>query len=158
MKHAGREKSLAICALAWSLAAMPAQAENIAAPLLDLSALPPLGTTWREANPYRGLPQAIDIGRSAYAQACARCHGADASHRGADQGAAPDLSRVDAYCRRIADSEVRRACMLDNDAWFSQSVREGKVRVGVRHMPAWQDLLPQEAVWAIQAYVESRRP
>lgn len=147
-----------LAALALALAVFAALAGEAEAPAIGISALPPLGADWREENPYRGDAAAIAAGRSAYLQACARCHGARLPHRGADQGAAPDLSRVDAYCRRIADAGIRRACMLDNDAWFTRSVLEGKNKLGVEHMPAWKGTLAQEAVWAIQAYVESVRP
>ncbi|NMG37432.1 cytochrome c-550 PedF [Azoarcus sp. TTM-91] len=130
----------------------PARAEVAIPPVVDISPLPPLGETWLAANPYRGNPQAVEIGRSAYNQSCARCHGVDADH----QGNAADLRRVDAYCRRIADTGLRAACMLDNDAFFKESVLHGKVRVGVVHMPPWEGLLSQEVVWAIQTFVESR--
>jgi mono/diheme cytochrome c family protein len=46
--------------------------------------------------------------------------------------------------------------MADNDHYFKKIVQDGKVVVGVRHMPAWRDALLQEDVWAIQAFIESR--
>lgn len=127
--------------------------EVAVAPDVDAAGLPALGTIWLEANPYRGNAAAIAIGQAAYNQACARCHGADASTRAAP---APDLRQLDRYCRRIADSELNAACMRDNDAYFARTVRHGKVVVGVTHMPPWQGVLKQELAWAIQVFVESR--
>ena len=31
----------------------------------------------------------------------------------------------------------------------------GKVKVGVRHMPAWDGVLKPELVWAIRSFLES---
>lgn len=133
--------------------AVPA-AEVAVAPVLDLSGLPSLGDAWRKGNPYRGNPTAIAVGQSAFNQSCARCHGADASPVGG--APAPDLRQLNRYCRNIADSGLQAACMTDNDQYFGKSVREGKTVVGVVHMPSWNDVLSQEVVWAIQAFIESR--
>ena len=46
--------------------------------------------------------------------------------------------------------------MADNDTYFSKTVQQGKVIVGVMHMPPWKDVLSQELVWAIQRFIESR--
>jgi hypothetical protein len=35
-------------------------------------------------------------------------------------------------------------------------VLKGKVLLGVEHMPPWEGILPQEAVWALRSYVETR--
>ena len=92
-------------------------------------------------------------GEAAYAQACARCHGADASTNAAP---APDLRNLDRGCRRIADPALKARCQADNDAYFAKTVRQGKVILGVTHMPPWQGVLSQELAWAIQVFVESR--
>ena len=42
---------------------------------VDTTGLAPLGDAWRSANPYRGNELAVKIGKSAYNQQCARCHG-----------------------------------------------------------------------------------
>jgi len=147
---------LALAALALSLFVLSAgcaAAEVAHTPVVDASALPPLGTEWRAENPYRGNARAEEIGRTVFNQSCARCHGADA----AGGGSAPDLRRLDAYCRAIGDGKLRHDCMLDNDAFFKESVLHGKVRVGVVHMPPWEGLLSQEVVWAVQVFVESQR-
>ena len=86
-------------------------------------------------------------------QACARCHGADASTNAAP---APDLRNLNRSCRRIADAELKAWCLRDNDAYFAKTVREGKIIVGVTHMPPWQGVLSQELAWAIQVFIESR--
>lgn len=146
-----RKRFSLFCALLFSLAV---HANEIAvAPSVSPDGLAPLGETWLEANPYRGQAAAVAIGRAAYNQACARCHGVDAATNTAP---APDLRQINRYCRRIADRELNAACVRDNDAWFAKSVRYGKVIVGVSHMPAWQGVLKQELAWAIQVFIETQ--
>lgn len=139
--------------LAAALSAASAAAEVAVAPAVDTSALPALGAEWREGNPYRGLPDAFDVGRSAYNQACSRCHGADAATNAAP---APDLRKLDRGCRRIADATLKARCTADNDAYYAKTVRNGKTIVGVVHMPPWDGVLTQETAWAIQTFVEAR--
>ena len=112
----------------------------------------PAETTAR-GNPHRGDPQRIATGEAAYAQSCARCHGEDASK----PGPAADLRLIGRYCGRLDDAGLKQRCMLDADAFFLTSVEEGKVRLDIRHMPAWKGQLSIDQVWSIQAYVESRR-
>ncbi|WP_369854746.1 cytochrome c-550 PedF [Candidatus Thalassolituus haligoni] len=105
---------------------------------IDTSDLEPLGDEWREENPYRGNARAIEIGESAYAQNCARCHGLDAI----SGGIAPDL--------RLLEHGV------DGDEWFVYRVRNGAVRNGVPYMPKMADFLSQEGLWAIRSWLETR--
>ncbi|MBI2276064.1 MAG: c-type cytochrome [Dechloromonas sp.] len=136
------------------LAAFAVMANEVAhPPNVDYSVLPPLGKAWREGNPYRGLAEALPIGHTAFNQSCARCHGMDAATNAAP---APDLRNLDRTCRRIADAETKARCMADNDAYFAKTLRDGKIIVGVMHMPPWRDVLPQELVWAIQAFIEAQ--
>jgi mono/diheme cytochrome c family protein len=144
---------LFILILAASLSAAAWAKEVAIAPVVDASALPPLGAAWRESNPYRGLPAALAVGQSAYNQACARCHGADAATNAAP---APDLRNLHRGCRRIVNGDLKARCMADNDAYYAKTVRRGKIIVGVVHMPPWDGVLPQEVAWAIQAFVEAR--
>lgn len=127
--------------------------EVAVAPSVEPDGLPPLDAQWLENNPYRGNPLAVGIGRQAYNQACARCHGADASTNAAP---APDLRNLNRYCRRIGDAELHAACMRDNDAYFANVVRKGKVIVGITHMPPWEGVLKQELAWAIQTFFEAQ--
>lgn len=106
---------------------------------VDTARLPALGDAWRETNPYRGDPVAVDIGASAYNQNCARCHGLEAI----SGGIAPDLRKLD--------------LAPDTDEYFVQSVRRGKIRNGMTYMPPFEAVLNQEAMWAIKAYLETRR-
>jgi len=143
-----------LCAILLALAA--SASETAVAPQVIADQLPPLADGWLAANPYRGQAAAADavaIGRDAFNQACARCHGADASTNAAP---APDLRNLNRGCRRIADAELKAWCLRDNDAYFAKSVRGGKVIVGVTHMPAWEGVLKQELAWAIQLFIESR--
>lgn len=104
---------------------------------VDVSGLEKLGEEWREENPYRGNERAIEIGKSAYAQNCARCHGLD----GISGGIAPDLRELEPG--------------LDGDEWYVYRVRNGAVRNGVPYMPKMADFLSQEALWSIRSWLET---
>lgn len=105
---------------------------------VDTAGLEPLGEEWREENPYRGDPKAIEIGASGYNQNCARCHGLEAI----SGGLAPDLRHLETGS--------------EGDEWFSHRVQGGAIINGVTKMPSFAGVLSQEALWAIRAYVESK--
>ena len=144
---------LLVSLLAALFATLAVANEVAIAPTVSPEGLPPLGAAWLAENPYRGNPAALAIGRDAYNQACARCHGADASTNAAP---APDLRQLNRFCKRISDAELNAACLRDNDAYFAKTVRNGKIIVGVTHMPPWQGVLKQELAWAIQVFIEAR--
>lgn len=105
--------------------------------------LPELGEEWLLENPYRDMGEdifrlAIDIGDSGYNQNCARCHGLG----GVSGGLAPDL--------RWLEAEEY------GDSWYMERFRHGYTQNGITKMPAFGDLLDQEAAWAIRTYVETR--
>ena len=106
---------------------------------VDTSGLPVLGKQLHRENPYRDNREAIRVGSSAYNQNCARCHGLEA----VSGGIAPDLRKLE------VDAET--------DEYFLESVQRGKVRNGAVYMPPFQEILNQEAIWAIKAYLETRR-
>ena len=120
---------------------------------VDTKDLPPLGEQWRSENPYRQNDTAIKIGSSAYHQNCARCHGLEAI----SGGIAPDLRKLDNDCVSIKDAKKKDACVKEMDDYFATSVRRGKVRNGAVYMPPFEGILNQEAVWALKAYLETRR-
>jgi cytochrome c-550 PedF len=97
----------------------------------------PLGETWRATNPYRGNPRAIEIGKSAYNQQCARCHGIG----GVSGGLAPDLRTLD------------KGDQGDKD--FLPPLRHGVFRDGRTMMPKYEGILSQEAMWAIRSWLET---
>ncbi|MEE4279209.1 MAG: cytochrome c-550 PedF [Halieaceae bacterium] len=101
---------------------------------------------WVEENPYRGDEKAIEIGTSAYAQNCARCHGLDA----VSGGITPDL--------RVLNDEFEWDSPAASDEWFIQRVRHGAVVQGRVYMPPFEGILSQEAMWAIRAYLDTRPP
>lgn len=117
---------------------------------VDTKGLPQLGETWKSENPYRGNQPAIKVGESAYTQNCARCHGIDAI----SGGIAPDLRLMDRDCATMANKD---ACYKEIDEYFATTVRKGRVRNGAVYMPPFDGILQQEAVWAIKAYLETRR-
>ncbi|MBI5717700.1 MAG: cytochrome c-550 PedF [Burkholderiales bacterium] len=120
---------------------------------VDTKALPPLGKDWRAENPYRQHAAAIKIGTSAYNQNCARCHGLEA----VSGGIAPDLRRLDNDCVSLRDAARKNVCVKEVDEFFATTVRRGRTRNGAVYMPPFEGTLNQEAVWAIKAYLETRR-
>ncbi|MFM2340467.1 MAG: cytochrome c-550 PedF [Pseudomonadota bacterium] len=120
---------------------------------VDTSALPPLGAEWRAENPYRKNDKAIEVGTSAYTQNCARCHGLEAI----SGGIAPDLRKLDNDCANIKAPARQAACVREVDEYFLTSIRHGKVRNGAVYMPPFEGTFNQEAMWAIKAYLETRR-
>jgi cytochrome c-550 PedF len=110
---------------------------------VDTAGLDPVGADWAEENPYRlkggdQYAKAIEIGASGYNQNCARCHGLEVK----SGGLAPDLRHLD-------DG-------IEGDEWFLQRIRKGYSQDGTYKMPPFQDVLTQEAMWAIRSYVETR--
>lgn len=89
-------------------------------------------------NPFRGNEKARKIGKGAYEDNCARCHGIEAM----SGGIAPDLR----YLEYQDD---------DADEWFIEKVMNGSVRNGNVYMPPFKGIMQQEAMWSIRVYVES---
>jgi len=104
---------------------------------VDTTGLEKLGSVWKDVNPYRGNPRAIEIGASAFNQNCARCHGLGA----VSGGIAPDL-------RYLEKGEA-------GDEWFKERVINGSIRNGVTYMPQFGDALGQEALWAIRSWLDT---
>jgi cytochrome c-550 PedF len=122
------------------LPALPVLAHGDVTPqAVDVHTLKPLGEELLGVNPYRNDKEAIRVGDSAYNQNCARCHGLGA----VSGGIAPDLRKLDLE--------------PDTDVYYLESVRGGKVRNGAVYMPPFKEMLTQEAIWAIKAYLETRR-
>lgn len=142
------------CLGAWlglgGLAALPARAVD-QVPV----ELPQLGAAVQLPNPYRGQATVLDAGQILYAKHCAECHGDNARQAVAE---GPDLRRLNSFCLRLRDSDLKGHCLKDVDSYFVQSVHEGKVRAGVVHMPAWRDVLSQEQIWAIRTFIEVQPP
>ena len=120
---------------------------------IDTSTLPTLGEEMRKENPYRGLPEAIRVGSSAYTQNCARCHGLEAI----SGGMSPDLRKLDDECLDIKDAAKKQACFRDVDLYYVSVVKQGAVRNGNVYMPPYDKIFNQEGIWAIKAYLDKRR-
>jgi cytochrome c-550 PedF len=105
---------------------------------VDTTGLEPLGKEWRNANPYdMSNARAVEVGVSAFAQNCARCHGIGA----VSGGLAPDL-------RFLPPDE-------EGDEIFAERVRNGSTRDGRVLMPPFEDALRQETLWAIRTWLET---
>lgn len=116
---------------------------DVAPQAVDTSGLPPVGEEWLSENPYRTMgpevfAKAISVGASGFNQNCARCHGLQA----VSGGLAPDL-------RYLAAEEY-------GDSWFVERFQTGYTQNGVTKMPAFGELLGQEAAWTIRSYIETR--
>lgn len=119
---------------------------------LQAAELPPLPRDGAP-NGYRGNAQVLNAGQAAYQSYCAQCHGEQSTQPMAE---APDLRRLDSFCRRLKYATLKQRCLTDVDSYFLLSVREGKVRAGVVHMPPWKDVLSAQEIWAIRSFVETR--
>jgi len=110
---------------------------------VDVEGLEKLPDEFLAENPYRlkgGEQYALaqEIGASGYNSNCARCHGLEAI----SGGIAPDL-------RKLEDGEF-------GDEWFMERVRKGYSQNGAYKMPPYEELLSQEAMWAIRSYIENQ--
>lgn len=104
---------------------------------IDTEGLEALGEGWREINPYSGNEKAIQIGKSAYNQNCARCHGLGA----VSGGISPDLRYL--------------PLGAEGDDYYTQRVRNGAIRNGITYMPKFEGIVSQEGLWTIRAWLES---
>jgi len=139
--------------LSLSLCMATAQADDsVKRPAVDTTALPELAPGWAEINPLRGDPQAIEIGRSAFNQSCASCHGENAN---GSRSPAPDLRRIGLTCKRVKDPALNQRCQSDADHFFVKSVRYGKQKFGIVHMPPWEGVLEPALVWSLRSFVET---
>ena len=129
-----------------------AQAVDRVPPQVDSSQLPEPARTWQEPNPLRGNAAAAAIGKTAFNQSCASCHGVDAN---GTRSPAPDLRRLGGLCRRIQDAALRQRCQGDADAFFIKSVRYGKQKFGIVHMPPWEGVIAPELAWALRSFIET---
>lgn len=151
-KRAGRALAAAVLLLYGFAAGGAPAGEQAFRVNVDTRALPALGSAMREENPYRGNATAVTVGAQVFEQACSRCHVLATSG-----GIGPDLRMLDVSCRKIVDEVRRAACLRDQDHYFLKTVRDGKIIVGVTHMPGWRDFMSQEAIWAIRSYIESHK-
>jgi cytochrome c-550 PedF len=130
--------ALVVVAIAAGLAPAAARPHGDVNPQpVDTKGLKPLGDAWLANNPYRGDKAAIAIGKTAYNQQCARCHGIE----GVSGGLAPDL-------RGFEKGD-------GGDKDFVSILRKGVFRDGRTLMPKYDGILSQEAIWALRAWVEA---
>ncbi len=118
---------------------------DVAPQPVDTEGLPETGEEWLTENPYRAekvgdevWARAVEVGASGYNQNCARCHGLEV----VSGGLAPDL--------RFLEAEEY------GDEWYVERFREGYTQNGTTKMPAFGELLGQDAAWAIRTYIETR--
>lgn len=118
---------------------------DVAPQAVDTTGLPENGQEWLTENPYRAdaageevWALAVKIGASGYNQNCARCHGLEVI----SGGLAPDL--------RFLEAEEY------GDEWYAERFRDGYTQNGITKMPAFGELLGQDAAWAIRTYIETR--
>jgi len=113
---------------------------------VNTDSLKSLGDQWLTETPYTGDANAISVGASAYNSNCARCHGLQA----VSGGITPDLRKLNDLSEWDSVDEVNE--------WYVDRVRNGASFNGRYRMPPFDDILNQEAVWAIKAYLETRAP
>ncbi len=143
----------ALCLLGLSLTLATARADiDVKRPDVDTSALPSIALGWAELNPLRGNADAARIGGTVFNQTCARCHGENAN---GSRSPAPDLRRIGMACHRVMDPALRQRCQSDADHFFVKSVRYGKQKFGIVHMPPWDSVLEPALVWSLRSFVET---
>ncbi len=138
-------KGTSVLIAAGALAGMVHAHGDVAPQAVDTTGLPVTGDEWLTENPYRAEVageevwlKAVEIGASGYNQNCARCHGLEV----VSGGLAPDL--------RMLEAEEY------GDEWYIERFREGYTQNGTTKMPAFGELLGQDAAWAIRTYIETR--
>lgn len=136
--------ALAIAALTAAASLVHAHGD-VVPQAVDTTGLPENGEEWLTENPYRAelvgeeiWAKAVAIGASGYNQNCARCHGLEVI----SGGLAPDL--------RFLEAEEY------GDEWYAERFRDGYTQNGITKMPAFGELLGQDAAWAIRTYIETR--
>jgi cytochrome c-550 PedF len=139
MKKASKRTWWALlCAVAALVVPLAARSHgNVQPQPVETPGLDKLGDEWRATNPYRGNAKAIEIGKSAYNQQCARCHGIG----GVSGGLAPDLRSLDK-----GD---------EGDKAYLPPMRHGVYRNERTLMPKYEGILSQEAIWAIRSWLET---
>lgn len=145
--------AIGACVAGLLASALAAAHGDVTPQAVDTSSLPKLGEGWRSENPFRANEAAVKVGTSAYNQNCARCHGLEAI----SGGIAPDLRKLDNECATAKDPARKAACVKENDEYFLTTVRHGRTRNGAVYMPPFEGTFDQEAIWAIKAYLETRR-
>jgi cytochrome c-550 PedF len=136
--------TITACALVASATLVFAHGD-VAPQAVDTTGLPSTGEEWLTENPYRVeevgeevWALAVSIGASGYNQNCARCHGLEVI----SGGLAPDL--------RFLEAEEY------GDEWYMERFIYGYTQNGTTKMPAFGELLGQDAAWAIRTYIETR--
>lgn len=136
--------SIGAAALVFTQANFVSAHGDVAPQAVDTTGLPKIeGEEWLTENPWRDpkgefWAKAVEIGSSGYNQNCARCHGLEV----VSGGLAPDLRFLE------ADES--------GDEWFLERFTIGVTQNGITKMPAFGELLGQEAGWAIRTYLETR--
>lgn len=144
---------LLACVLAAAAAAAAIAHGDVTPHPIDTTGLKALGSDWVAANPYRGDPNAVEIGAVGYEHNCAGCHGLNAQ----SGGVAPDLLKLDLDCLKITQKDKQAACLADTDDYFKGLVLRGKKTSEGRYtMPAYDGVFTQEAVWALKTYIDAR--
>lgn len=142
---------LTLCLLGLSWVAARAEVD-VKRPDVDTSSLPAIMSGWAEINPLRGNAEAARVGGLVFNQTCARCHGENANGM---RSPAPDLRRIGMACQRVKDPALRQRCLSDADHFFVKSVRYGKQKFGIVHMPPWDGVLEPSLVWSLRSFVET---
>ena len=136
-----RTTTLLALALTLPLAPLAQGHGDVTPQSVNTRGLEDLGEQWRDSNPYREPHEqhdpAVEVGRSAYNQNCASCHGLEAK----SGGIAPDL-------RELENGDY-------GDQWFKERVINGASRNGRVLMPPMANYLSQEALWAIRTWLET---
>ncbi len=140
MQISTRSFSAALAALTLMTASHAFAHGDVTPQAIDITGIDPIkdSATWVDTNPYSGNERAAEIGKHAFAQNCARCHGIDA----VSGGIAPDLRE-------------KLPLGAEGDEIFKERMVNGAVRNGVTYMPKFDGIVAQEGLWAIRTWLET---
>lgn len=132
--------SAALAALALGAATHVLAHGDVTPQAIDISGLEPIkdSKVWLDTNPYSGNERAVEIGKHAFAQNCARCHGIDA----VSGGIAPDLRE-------------KLPLGQEGDDIFKERMVNGAIRNGITYMPKFDGIVAQEGLWSIRSWLET---
>jgi mono/diheme cytochrome c family protein len=130
---------------AYSLAACGGKATSTPAPMVSLDRPTPPAEYVSRSNPKAGNEAAIQAGKQTWAVYCAPCHGETG------QGDGPAAASLNPKPQPLAATQSGLS-----DAYLYWRIAEGGMgELFKSTMPSWKNLLSEEKVWEVIAFLRS---